>query len=135
MADALATLARLRRLEVAEARRHLAERNAALAAAEARHDQARAAPGTEAARPADAASGTGPGDYAAWLPLALAERDRAARAARHSAGMATQARDALAVQRAAERQVELLREQRAAAVALKARRKAQAVLDEFGGRR
>ena len=35
MADPLATLARLRRLEVAQARKQLAERNAALAAAEA----------------------------------------------------------------------------------------------------
>jgi flagellar biosynthesis chaperone FliJ len=128
MADPLATLARLRRLEVAQARKQLAERNLALAAAEARHDTARAAPGREAGTAA-------PADYAAWLPLGLAERERAARAAQHSANQAQMARDALAVQRTAERQVELLREQKAATAVLKARRKAQALLDEFGSRR
>ncbi len=154
MADPLATLARLRRLDVAQARKHLAERNAALAAAEARHDTARAAPGREAAlipgreaalspsREAGsipgqeaAPEGAAPSDYAAWLPLGLAERERAARAAQHSANLAQQARDALALQRTAERQVELLREQQAAAAALKLRRKQQALLDEFGSRR
>jgi len=128
MADPLATLARLRRLEVAQARKQLAERNAALAAAEARHDAACAAPGREAAT-------AHPADYAAWLPLGLAERERAARAAQHSASLAQMARDALAVQRTAQRQVELLREQQAAAAALKLRRKQQALLDEFGSRR
>ena len=128
MADPLATLARLRRLEVAEARRNLAERNAALAAAEARLAAARAAPAAEAAATAEFPLA----DYAAWLPLGLAERERAARAERHSAGLAGMAREALALRRAAERQVELLREEPAAAAALKAKRKAQALLDEFG---
>ncbi len=131
MADPLATLARLRRLEVAQARKQLAERNVALAAAEARHDEACAAPGREGAH-ADAAV---PADYAAWVPRALAERERAARAAQHSANLAQMARDALALHRTAERQVELLREQQAAAAALKTRRRQQALLDEFGSRR
>jgi hypothetical protein len=137
MADPLATLARLRRLEVAQARKQLAERNAALAAAEARHDVARAAPGREAdaANRAASAATAAPADYAAWLPLGLAERERAARAAQHSANLAQMARDALTLHRTAERQVELLREQQAAALALKTRRKQQALLDEFGGRR
>ncbi len=140
MADPLATLARLRRLEVAQARKQLAERNAALAAAEVRHDAARAAPGreAEAAKCAASAAMTHPAAYAAyaaWLPLGLAERERAARAAQHSANLVQMARDALAVQRTAERQVELLREQQAAALARKVRRKQQSLLDEFGSRR
>ncbi len=128
MADTLAVLARLRRLEVARAQKLLAERNAALASAEARHAAAEAAPGTEAARAA-------PADFAAWLPLALAERERAARGAQHSANLAELARDALTLTRLAQRQVELLRAEKARAEAKRAARRDQAALDDLAGRR
>lgn len=126
--DPLKVLAKLRRIEILEARRVLAERQAALAAAELRRDETAAAPGREAAS-------AEPMQFAAWAPVALAERDRAVAAERHGVGLAKLAREALLVTRLAERQVELILEERQRAAALKQRRRMQMLLDEFAGRR
>lgn len=125
--DPLATLTRLRRLESDEARRLLGEANARLAAAEARAAAAEAALATEAGQ------GDG-GDYSRWLPRALAERDRAARAVQFAADSAALARQGLAERRAAERALEELREARAAAARRQAARRAQILLDEAAAR-
>jgi flagellar biosynthesis chaperone FliJ len=100
--DPLATLARLRRLAVTEARRDLAE---ALAAED-------------------------PGAYAAWLPRGLAEARAAAAKAEAASRATARQRQALAEARAAERAVEIIAERRAADAARAAERRAQALLDD-----
>lgn len=125
--DGLGALARLRRLEVAEARRRMALMLAQEAAAAERLAGAGAALRAEAA--ADATS------WRLWLPRGLAERDRAALARDQAAVRRDQAQDALAEARAAERAVELLREQQAAAARRRAARREQALLDDVAQRR
>jgi flagellar biosynthesis chaperone FliJ len=121
--DPLATLARLRRLAVNEAKRDLAD---ALAAEDAALARATAA---EAALTGEAETSE-PGAYAAWLPRGLAEA-RAEGAKAEAAGRATERqRLTLAEARAAERAVELLAARRAAEAAKAADRRAQAMLDE-----
>jgi hypothetical protein len=121
--DPLATLARLRRLAVSEARRDLAEALAAEDAALARATAAEAAL-TDEAETAE------PAAYAAWLPRGLAEARAEAAKAEAAARAAERQRLALAEARAAERAVELLAAKRAAEAAKAADRRAQAMLDE-----
>ena len=125
--DPLAALQRLRRLETAMARRHLAERLGAIAAAEVRQALAHEALVTEARAPA--------GDFAAWLPRGLAERDRAGGALAHAEQRGAEAQQAVAEARAAERSVEWLREEQAAAHRRLVARKTQAALDDAAARR
>ncbi len=129
---ALAALARLRRFETAVARRHVAERVGAAAAAEVRHASAAEALRTEAAIASadEAAGGGGVALYAAWLPRGLALRDRAAAALRLEERRLEEARAALATARLAERAVEGLAQDRAAAARRLAARRAQQRLDE-----
>jgi hypothetical protein len=121
--DPLATLARLRRLAVSEARRDLAAAIGAEGAAIARATAAEAALETEA-RDADPAS------YAAWLPRGLVIAATEAGRAEAAIQAAERMRIALAEARAAERAVEHVAERRAAEAAKAAERRAQAMLDE-----
>ena len=125
--DPLAVLDRLRRLQVDQARQAMGAAQGALLEAEARRDAA------AAALPAEAAGA--PGDFAAWLPAALARRAAVEAARRRADLRAEVAREALAGARAAARAVERLRELRADAAALRLDRAAQAALDEAGARR
>jgi flagellar biosynthesis chaperone FliJ len=128
--DPLATLSRLRALEVAEARRALAQRQRGVAAAEARAREANAAlEGEVAAEAGDFAD-----SFAAWLPQARAACARAAGEMRLAAQAAEVARSALAEVRAAERAVELIREERARVARSDALRRDQTGLDEAAQR-
>ncbi|UFN51132.1 hypothetical protein LPC08_11245 [Roseomonas sp. OT10] len=126
--DPLAVLDRLQRLHLDQARQSLGEALGRLQAAELRHAVAEAALVSEGmAEP--------PGDYAAWLPAGLAQRDAALAGQQRAAARAEAAREALAGARAAHRAVERLRDLRAAATARRAGRAAQAALDETARRR
>jgi hypothetical protein len=125
--DPLASLARLRRLETAAARRRLAEDADRLLAAEGRADAARAALRMEGeAGP--------PADYAAWVGRGMAERDRAALGAAHAAERVEQGRTAVAEARVAERCVEQLLMDRRAEARARQMRKAQASMDDAASR-
>jgi len=125
--DPLVSLARLRRLETGLARRRVAEDADRLLAAESRAEAAGAALRTEQGAAA-------PADYAAWVGRGLAERERAALGAAHAAQRSAEGRAALAEARVAERCIEQLMQNRAAAAESLQRRKAQAALDDAAGR-
>ena len=125
--DPLASLARLRRLQTGAARRRLAEDADRSLAAEARAEAAGAA--LLAERDAGA-----PADYAAWIGKGIAERDRTALGATHAAKRLAEGRAALAEARAAERCIEQLMRDRAAAAKSRQERKAQAATDDAAGR-
>ena len=125
--DPLAALAKVRRLETGLARLRLAEDADRLAAAGVRAEAADAALRTEQAAAA-------PGDYAAWIGRGLGERDRAALGAAHAAERHGQAQAALTAARVAERCIERLRDDRAAAERTRLVRKAQAAADDAAGR-
>jgi hypothetical protein len=120
--DPLAVLARLRRLEVAQARRDLAIRAAALERAATRIKAADAT--------LDAERAHAPADYAAFLPRGLAAREDAALAVRRAQAALEVARIALADRRAQERAVEVTLDQRAAAQREERARRNQALLDD-----
>ncbi|MCQ4161973.1 hypothetical protein NON00_18825 [Roseomonas sp. GC11] len=121
--DPLAVLQRLRGLEVALARRDLAERGAQAAAA-AIPAEGRAAEGVD-----------GHAAFAAWLPYGTAMRESRATEARLAAAALEAAREALVTARTAERVVELAREAKAEAARHQALRKAQAALDEIASQK
>jgi flagellar biosynthesis chaperone FliJ len=125
--DPLAVLARLRRLEVDQAKRQLAERLRAHALAEEGLEAAKQALVEEAEH--DAAA------YGAWLPRGLAERDRAEGHLRLADQATAAAREALTTARAAERAAEMLRERRAEEERREAERRAAASLDEIAAQR
>lgn len=125
-ADGLGALARRRRLQVAEAKRRMGQMLAQEAAATARLETASLALRAEAA--ADAVAWRG------WLGRGLAERDRAALAQDQAAARRDQAQAALAEARAAERAVEMLREQRAASARRRRLRREQGLLDDAARR-
>lgn len=122
--DPLAVLARVRRLETDQARRHLAERLARGAAAAARLEAA------DRAIAAEAACAAQPADYAAWLVRGRADRARAAGLLALEREAEETARQALAAARAASRAVELLAEDRAREAARTEARRVQARLDD-----
>lgn len=130
--DPLAALLRLRSLEVAAARRDLAERLAGLSAAEQRAAAAAAAIQAEAN---SEATREAPHLYSAWLPRGRAAEERAAGDARLAAQASEIARQNLAETRAGERAVEWLREQRLIEERQRAARREQAALDEAAARR
>lgn len=117
-----ATLARLRRLAVDEAKRDLAD---ALAEAAAREKAAAAA-----LRALEVEATADPALYGAWLPTGLKRAGEAAAEAEAAELAVETARALLAEARAAERAVELMAERYATAAARRAARKTQAVLDE-----
>ena len=125
--DPLATLAKLRRLEVGTAQRQLAEARGTLAAREAAAEAHETALRSE--QPAEA-----PATYGAFLARGLETR-RALAAATHRAEAAVDAgQEALALARGAEKLIEILRDRRAAAARRDASRRAQARLDEAAQR-
>ena len=125
--DTLASLARLRRIQTGAARRRVAEDAGRLLAAENRAEAA------GAALLAEQGAAT-PADYAAWIVRGMAERDRAALGAAHAAGRLAEGRAALVEARVAERCIERLVRDRAAAARSLLQRKAQAATDDAAGR-
>jgi hypothetical protein len=128
--DPLAVLLRLRAIEVASARRDLAERLVGEAAAQQRAAAAEAVITGELAQDAAGFADS----LAAWLPQARARRDRMAGDARLAGQAVDNARRALAVQRAQERAVELVRERRIAEEREQETRRGQTALDEMAQR-
>lgn len=121
--DPLATLAKLRRIEVEAAQRSLAEARTALSR------QQRTAAEAEAVLQAEQPSGV-LATYGAFLARSLAFR-QARREAVARAEVAQEAeRDALALARGAEKVIGILRERRAAARRRDAARRAQARLED-----
>lgn len=129
--DPLAAILRLRALEVAFARRDLAERATGAAAADARAQAAAAALRDGATeRLGDFAD-----SHAAWQPRARADRDRAAGEARLADRAVEASRAALAGLRVAERAVEALLERRAEDARAASLRREQLAIDEAAQRR
>lgn len=126
--DPLASLARLLRLQTADARRRLGEGGERSRLADARAEAAAAA---LVAEREDAL----PADYAAWLGRGVAERDRAVLGAAHAAERLAQGRAALAEARVAERCIEQLLLDRADAARARLLRKEQALADDATGRK
>ena len=127
--DPLDTLLRLRAMELRDAKRDLGTATRALATAEELAASAAAAPAREQAAGAD------PLLLIAWMPQALAARDRAAVRVQHAAAAREVAQSALAEARRRERVLELLAEGRAEDAARRAARRAQAALDDRAQRR
>jgi flagellar biosynthesis chaperone FliJ len=127
--DPLRVLARLRRLEVDQAKRQLAERLRAHALA------GRGVAAAEAALVAEAEVQDDPAAFGAWLPRGLAERKRAERGLAHTTLRSEEARSAMTALRAAERAVEAMRDRRAAASSRQATRRDQQRLDELAAQR
>lgn len=115
MADALATLARLRRLAADEARRDLAQRLAAETAAEQALAAQAAALTREQAALASAQPGILAASYPAWREAALARRAAAAQGVSLAASACDQARAKLAAVQSAQRAVDSMMEARHAA--------------------
>jgi flagellar export protein FliJ len=133
MADALATLHRLRRLAGDEARRALAAALAAERAAEAKFQSLQAAMAAEAASAPNDAAHPLAGAYANWLPAAQAQRTAARAAMRAAEAEVGVARAALAQARAAARAVEVIEETRAADARHARLRRDQIVADDLAG--
>jgi flagellar biosynthesis chaperone FliJ len=127
--DPLAVLARLRRLEVDQAKRQLTERLRAHALAE---HGVRAA---EAALTAEAEVQDDPAAFGAWLPRGLAERERAQRGLAHAATRSEEARAVMTALRAAGRAVEVVRDRRVANLSRQEARRDQQRLDELAAQR
>ncbi len=134
MADALDTLARLRRLEADQARRALGEAiaeegRARAAAADALAARARetALAGSDAADPLARA-------FAAWLPASARAIETAQDACRRRAEATQAARGLLATHKAALEAVEKLAAERDQARRREQARRAQLRLDEVGHR-
>jgi flagellar export protein FliJ len=131
MADALATLRRLRQMEADQARRDLAASLAASAEANQRAEAARAALQNEArAAPMDAAHPLA-GSYAAWLPAGQTAVRDATASERTAQARAEASRAVLATARAAERAVETVQDARAATRRVAALKREQINLDDF----
>jgi flagellar biosynthesis chaperone FliJ len=134
MADPLATLRRLRRLEVDGAHRDLAEKLAAAREAEQRAGAARTALRTEAqAAPRDAAHPLARG-FSNWLPVGQNAARTTAASERAAHANAEASRAALAEARAAERAVETVQDARAAARRVTVIKREQITLDDFKAR-
>ncbi len=124
----LAIVARLRDLEVQAARRALLDREADLAAAEARIASAGQALHDEAVAGDPAA-------YAAWLPRARADQAAAEAARLRAAAAAEEARAALAAARAAAHAIERMQQERALLERKKAERLAELQIDAWAAHR
>jgi hypothetical protein len=131
MADALATLRRVRQMEADQARRDLAATLAASLDAERRAQAARTALQTEARAVAVDAAHPLAGSFANWLPAGQAAVRSAAAAERTAQARAEASRAALAEARAAERAVETVQDARAAARRTTALKREQIELDDF----
>lgn len=135
MADALATVLRLRQLALDQARAALVLANRQEAASVAERDawirelvrEAKAEPGGAE----DALFGS----FAAWLPAAQAGIASAEEARARAAAAVSGARAFLAEQQAAQRAAAKLHDTRQAELALRSSRRDQRKLDEMGGNR
>jgi flagellar export protein FliJ len=135
MADALATLHRLRRLATDQARRDLAATLATTLVAETRFTAIQASLTAEAA-----AAQTDPvhplaGAYARWLPAAQSQRAAAAIALQEAEAQAALTRAALAEARAAARAVEIIADERAANARHRRLAREQTASDDLASRR
>ena len=135
MSRALEVVGRLRKLAVDQARRELAARLAAEAAADAAEFAALA--GMQREREAARALRVeeGGGAFAAWLPRGLHAIAAAHDASAHAVQATAVARTALTGARAAGMAVQQMQGREAALLAAAAARREQAVLDELGQRR
>jgi flagellar export protein FliJ len=131
MADALATLRRLRRMNADQARRDLAASLAASSEANQRAQVARAALQSEARAAAVDAGHPLAGSYAAWLPAGQMAVRETVTAERTAQLRAEASRAALAEARAAERAVETVQDAQAVARQAAALKREQAELDDF----
>jgi flagellar biosynthesis chaperone FliJ len=120
MADTLAGLARLRRLDVAQAKRDLATAIATELAA----SRALRAAQAGLAQEARLSAGQLPAAFAAWLPTASAAIRQCHATERQAAAARESARQTLAAHRAALKAAETLLEKREAAARLDASRRA-----------
>ena len=135
MPDPLATVLRIRRVTVDEARRHLAAALDAEEVAHANADAAEAAIGAEGEIAADLmADDSAVEAYAAWLPVGRARADAARAACERARSDVATARAAVTVARAAAESADKLLERRQAVIAMEGARRAQADMDEVAGR-
>ena len=135
MPDPLATVLRIRRVTVDDARRQLAAALQAEDQANVEAEAAETAIGAEGEIAADlTADDRAVEAYAAWLPVGRAKA-AAARAACERAGSEVgKARAAVTVARAAAESAKNLLERRRAALTIEATRRAQADTDEVASR-
>ena len=135
MPDPLATVLRIRRVTVDDARRRL---GAALRAADLAVAQVQAADTAitkEGEIAADLMAGDGAVEaFAAWLPVGRAKAAAAHEASERAQAEVAKARAAVTVARAAAESAEVLLQKRGADAALQAARRAQADTDEVASR-
>lgn len=135
MPDPLATVLRIRRVTVDDARRALGE---ALRAADKMLEQAEAADKAIAAE-GEIAADLEAGDnaveaFAAWLPIGRARAHAAREACERAQSEVAKARAALTVARAAAEAADALLQRRRADAASQVARRVQADMDEIAGR-
>lgn len=135
MADRLATLARLRKLQTDLARADLAACLQREAAAAAALSDARAAPSREAGHLDASQPLMLAGAFAGWLPAAAAAIGQREQAAAEAAGDCAHARADLAGRKAAQEAIATLQAERAAQARILRERGRQLALDELGHRR
>ena len=132
MSDALATVMRIRKLAVDEAKRALAEALTLENTARQEAAAAEAQIGLEAEIAADLNTGDGAVEaFAAWLPVGRARAARARAAEEEAAVDVARARAGLSAARAAAEAADNLKERRDAEAAVEANRRSQATLDEI----
>ena len=135
MRDPLATVLRIRRITVDDARRQLAAAIQAETQAESAVLNAEAAIGLEGDAAADLTAGDGAVEaYAAWLPVGRAQVAEAQAAADRARSEVAIARAALTVARAAAESADSLLTRRREAADAEAARRAQLETDEIAGR-
>ena len=135
MPDPLATVLRIRRVTVDEARRHLSAMLHAEEQAERRAAGAEAAIGAEGEVAADLLAGDRAVEaYAAWLPVGRAQAAQARADCDRARSEVARARAALTVARAAAESADTMLRNRQAALAIEAARRAQGEMDEIAGR-
>ncbi len=135
MPDPLATVLRIRRVTVDEARRLLSAALSAEEQADRTAAAADAAIGVEGEIAADLMAGDSAVEaYAAWLPVGRAQAAHAWAASDHARSDVARARAALTVARAAAESADTMLRDRQKAVAVEVARRAQAEMDEIAGR-
>ena len=133
MSDALATVMRIRKLAVDEAKRALVEALTVEDQARRVADAAEAQIGIEGEIAADLNSGDGAVEaFAAWLPTGRANAARTRAAHEQTLLEVARARAGLSAARASAEAAKNLQERREAELALDAARRNQATMDEIG---
>ncbi len=135
MPDPLATVLRIRRVTVDEARRLLSAALSAEEQADRIAAAADAAIGTEGEIAADLMAGDSAVEaYAAWLPVGRAQAVQARAASDRARSDVAKARAALTAARAAAESADTLLRNRQSAAAVEVARRAQGEMDEIAGR-